>query len=253
MTLKLLKNPWDLIASQYDEQFGNEGDYSHKFIIHPALLDILGNIENKEILDLGCGTGTFSRILARKKSKVIGTDYSKEMISIALDKQDEYKFPSEYYISDARKDFNFKDKSFDYILQIMLLHSIGDKFLKNILSETFRTLRDNGECLIVIPHPFFTKEFKSIGYPIGDLYLSNYKTYFVWKQFNEICKSPTEFYLRPLEYYADLFESTGFVIKKIYEPKIVNTKEALNAKPHMFIRRREIPGFMIIKLVKLLL
>lgn len=246
-----MKNPWDLLATQYDQQFGDEGDYSHRFVIYPAVLDILGDIDSKSILDLACGTGTLSRILAKKNAMVTGTDYSKEMIKIAKAKNNDFKYPIEYVISDARKSFKFKDNSFDKVLHIMVLHSIADKHLKNVLEESKRTLKDNGECIVVIPHPFFVKEFKSVEYPARDLYLTNYKATFVWKQFPEVCQSPTEFYLRPLEFYSDLFNSVGFAIKKVIEPKVLNLKEAKIAKPNNFNRRREIPGFMLIKLVKL--
>ncbi len=253
MKINKIKNPWNVIASKYDEQFGDQGDYSHKYIIYPALINALGDISGKQILDLGCGTGTLSRILARKKAEVIGTDNASEMIKIAKAKKDGYKYPIEYIVADACKPFDFSPQTFDLILQVMILHSIPDENLSNIILETHRTLKDNGECYIVIPHPYFVKEFKSIGYPAGDLYLSNYKTFFIWKQFNEICKSPTEFYLRPFEFYSALFETHGFAIKQIYEPKVIDTEEAMNAKPNTFHRRREIPGFMMIKLVKLTL
>lgn len=249
MNVKIV-NAWDLIANQYDAQFGDEGDYSHKYIIYPALLEILDNIQNKKVLDLGCGTGTLTRIISKRNAKATGTDNSKEMIAIADKKKDTYKFPIEYYVADARNKFKFENNYFDIVLHVMLLHSIADNNLDNIFKESFRVLEGNGECIIVIPHPFFTKEFKSVDYPAGDLYLSNYETHFVWKQFNEICKSPTEFYLRPLEFYSQKFNKAGFVMKNIYEPKIVDTNEAINAKPNIFNRRREIPGFMIIKLVK---
>lgn len=245
-----MKNPWNLIAKKYDEQFGDTGDFSHRYIIYPALAEILGDVANKKILDLGCGTGTLSRILAKENAEVTGIDNAKEMLKIAKGKKKNGRTIS-YIISDIRQKISFEDETFDIALQIMILHSIEDKHIQNILTETCRVLKTKGECLIVIPHPYFIKELRSIGYPAGELYLSNYKTYFVWKQFNEICNSPTEFYLRPLEYYAQICEKAGFVIKNIYEPKIVNSLNAKAEKPHIFNRRKEIPGFIVLKLVKL--
>ena len=43
----------------------------------------------KEILDLGCGTGTHDFYFAKKGYDVVGIDLSENMISIAKDKQDE--------------------------------------------------------------------------------------------------------------------------------------------------------------------
>ena len=39
--------------------------------------------KNKHVLDVGCGTGLFSYMAAKKGAKVIGIDYSKEAITIA--------------------------------------------------------------------------------------------------------------------------------------------------------------------------
>ena len=39
--------------------------------------------KNKSVLDVGCGTGLFSFLAAKKGGKVLGIDYSKEAISIA--------------------------------------------------------------------------------------------------------------------------------------------------------------------------
>ncbi len=243
-------NPWNEIAKRYDQQFGDEGDYSHRFIIYPALLDLIGDVIDKDVLDLGCGTGTFSRILAKMGAKVIATDNAIQMINIAKSKEKSYRNPIEYIQADATFPLKLKDQKFDIVFQVMLLHSIEDRDISNVIQESKKVLNDNGEVFIVLPHPFFVKEFKSVGHPSSEQYLSNYETFFVWKQLAEICEAPTQFYLRPLEFYSAVFEKNGLNIKGIYEPKVVNSKEALNAKPHLFRRRQEIPGFMILKLVK---
>lgn len=243
-------NPWNKIAKRYDQQFGDEGDYSHRFIIYPALLDLIGDVRDKDVLDLGCGTGTFSRILAKNGAKVVGTDNAIQMISIAKSKKNNYANRIEYLQSDATLPLKLKDQRFDIVFQVMLLHSIEDEDISKVIHESKKVLNDKGEIYIVLPHPFFVKEFKSVGYPSGEQYLSNYETFFVWKQLAEICEAPTQFHLRPLEFYSRIFEENELNIKGIYEPKVVNSKEAMNAKPHIFKRRQEIPGFIILKLVK---
>lgn len=244
-------NPWDLIAAKYDKEFGDEGDYSHKYIIYPSLIKELGenNLKGKKVLDLGCGTGTLTRKLSTLNAEAIGIDFSEEMITYA--KIRDTTDTITYKLLDIRNDLPFKDESFDMVFQIMVLHSIEDQFINNIASETNRILKSKGECIVVIPHPFFVKDFKSIEYPDKDIYLSHYQSEFTWKQFNEVCNSPTLFNLRPLEFYVNAFCEVGFSIRKLLEPKIINSQEAIEAKPYNFERRKEIPGFMLIKFVKL--
>ncbi len=39
--------------------------------------------KNKSVLDVGCGTGLFSYMIAKKGAKVTGIDYAKQAITIA--------------------------------------------------------------------------------------------------------------------------------------------------------------------------
>jgi ubiquinone/menaquinone biosynthesis C-methylase UbiE len=46
---------WEDISDWYDKKQGETGDFWHRALIDPALLRIIGNCRDKEILDLGCG------------------------------------------------------------------------------------------------------------------------------------------------------------------------------------------------------
>ncbi len=71
--------------------------------------EIIGEVENKNILDLGCGTGTLLKLYS-KNNNTIGFDGSSEMIKIAKEKDGK----SLYKISDIR-DFQM-NKKFDIIV-----------------------------------------------------------------------------------------------------------------------------------------
>lgn len=45
--------------------------------------DILGNVKNKNILDVGCGSGIYSIYFAKKGAKATGIDFSSAMINLA--------------------------------------------------------------------------------------------------------------------------------------------------------------------------
>ena len=55
-------------------------DYFRDEMNNPAMLELFGDIRGKRILDLGCGEGDNSRIMARKGAIVTGVDFSKKMI-----------------------------------------------------------------------------------------------------------------------------------------------------------------------------
>ena len=60
-------------------------------LMFPALLKILGDIKGKNILDLGCGPGFFSRMIAKKGGKVVGVDISKKWIQICKEDNKDIK------------------------------------------------------------------------------------------------------------------------------------------------------------------
>lgn len=59
--------------------------------------------ERNTILDLGCGTGTLTELMARKGYDMIGIDSSQEMLQIAMDKRGESGLDILYLLQDMRE------------------------------------------------------------------------------------------------------------------------------------------------------
>lgn len=60
-------------------------------------------IESGIVLDLGCGTGSMTRILAAKGYDMIGVDYSPQMLQIAMEKESECDTSILYLLQDMRE------------------------------------------------------------------------------------------------------------------------------------------------------
>lgn len=60
-------------------------------------------IEKELVLDLGCGTGTLTELLAKEGYDMIGIDYSEEMLNRAMEKRDESGLPILYLLQDMRE------------------------------------------------------------------------------------------------------------------------------------------------------
>ncbi len=69
------------------------------------ITDILrgAGIEKDLVLDLGCGTGTLTELLAKKGYDMIGIDYSEEMLSCAMEKRDASGMNILYLLQDMRE------------------------------------------------------------------------------------------------------------------------------------------------------
>src|SRR5918999_3200494 len=55
--------------------------------IVPHLLDLLGDVSDRVVLDAGCGEGYLARILAARGARVTGIDLSPRLIDLARQKE----------------------------------------------------------------------------------------------------------------------------------------------------------------------
>jgi len=60
-------------------------------------------IEKELVLDLGCGTGTLTELLAKEGYDMIGVDFSEEMLNRAMEKREESGLSILYLLQDMRE------------------------------------------------------------------------------------------------------------------------------------------------------
>jgi len=60
-------------------------------------------IEKELVLDLGCGTGTLTELLAKEGYDMIGVDFSEEMLNRAIEKREESGLQILYLLQDMRE------------------------------------------------------------------------------------------------------------------------------------------------------
>ena len=105
-----------------------QGWFYNELLEMPATLELLGNVKGKKILDFGCGTGIYAKLLTKKGAIVKGFDISEEMLKIAKKENPklDLKIGSGYKIP-----FNEK---FDIILASLVVHYLKDwnKMLREI-------------------------------------------------------------------------------------------------------------------------
>jgi 2-polyprenyl-3-methyl-5-hydroxy-6-metoxy-1,4-benzoquinol methylase len=90
----------------------------------PAFQRLLPSLQDKRVLDLGCGLGYFAReARARGASQVIGVDLSERMLQEARAHTDD---PDISYIRASLEDFEPEAESFDLVVSSLVLHYIAD-------------------------------------------------------------------------------------------------------------------------------
>jgi len=128
-------------------------DYYRDEMNSPAAFRMIGNVRNKRVLDLACGEGLNTRILAKKGATVVGVDLSKEMIRLARQNEKKERLGIKYYVSDAADLSELKSKCFDVVTCFMALMDI--ERYEEAISEVARVLKKNGRFIFSITHPCF--------------------------------------------------------------------------------------------------
>lgn len=106
------------------------------------ILQQLGNIRGKRLLDLGCGAGENSVYFAQKGANCVAADYSAGMVEVALKLAAANGVNIEGQTANAMA-LDFADNTFDIVYASNLLHHIPDP--KIALQEMHRVLKPGGK------------------------------------------------------------------------------------------------------------
>jgi ubiquinone/menaquinone biosynthesis C-methylase UbiE len=261
-----LSGQWDEAAESWTD-FVREGkDFYREEMNNPAFSKLMGNVRGKNALDLACGEGSNTRILARKGAKVVGVDFSERLIELASQMERKEGLDIEYFVSDAANLKKFPDSHFDVVTCFMALMDIED--YQGAIREAARVLKRNGRFVFSIIHPCFEwGNVTSGGQPIGEWkyedgtqnspmralhyettrYFGRVKLRSSWNMKRLIKPFTTTSFHRTLtDYVQALFES-GMLVRRLLEPK-PTTKGALE-HPKLG-KHRKIPQSIIIEAVK---
>lgn len=95
-----VSHSYDHTASQIYQQL--EELPLRKYIEVSTFFRIMGSVENKQVLDLACGNGTYTRRLRQRgASRVVGVDVSKPMLHLAHHYEDENPLGIKYILKDV--------------------------------------------------------------------------------------------------------------------------------------------------------
>ncbi|MDX1745567.1 MAG: class I SAM-dependent methyltransferase, partial [Halobacteriales archaeon] len=131
----------DAVAEAYeDKRFSGGGrliDRREK----RAVLEAMGPVEGKRLLEIACGTGRFSVMLAERGADVVGLDISEAMIARGREKARAAAAADriEFLRGDAGR-LPFEDDSFDAVFAVRFFH-LADAPVK-FLSEMRRVATD---------------------------------------------------------------------------------------------------------------
>jgi len=211
---------WGKVAQWYDRILEKDDDSFQSRVILPNLMRSVNVGKNQVVLDLACGQGFFSRVIAEGGAKVIASDISPELIALA--KKHATKNIA-YHVASADT-INFcADASVDTIIIILALQNIQN--VDGVLRECARVLKEKGSLCVVLNHPAFRgpkisswgwDAVEKVQYRRMDEYLSEAKIGIDMHPGTKNSEKTVSFH-RPLQWYVKMFRKNGFGVTKCEE------------------------------------
>ena len=123
--------------------------YKALYNISEDFFDYLkNNANNAEILDYGCGVGSFVEEVSKfGPKKIVGIDISEVSINKAVEKTKELKTNVDFIVDNCEKT-KFANNSFDIVYGSGILHHLQ---INKCLDEIHRVLKPNGSLVFIEP------------------------------------------------------------------------------------------------------
>jgi len=233
---------WDANANAWTKLARAGYDVYRDFLNTPAFFAMLPDVRGLRGLDIGCGEGHNTRLLAGRGARMTALDVSHRFVRHARETETIEKAGISYCAASAVA-LPFPDASFDFAAGFMSFMDVPET--GNLLTEAHRILKPGGFLQFSISHPCFdTPHRKNLRRLGGKTYAIEVGGYFEgcdgevteWlfkaapaRIRNDLPKFRTPRFTRTLSYWFNALIETGFVIERIEEPR--PDAEAVRACP----------------------
>lgn len=207
----------------------------------PIFIELMGDVSELNILDLGCGDGKFGIDLIKLGCKRYqGIEGSTNMYKSAVNNLS--AFANANLIHSTIEDWNFPQKSYDLVVSRLVLHYIQD--IDSLFEKIYHSLTDRGKFIFSVEHPVITstmqKNGKRTSWVVDNYFIPGMRE-------QQWLGSTVYKYHRTIEDYFQALKSKGFKIELL--------KESLPKREHFenvetFERRLRIPLFLFFSATK---
>ena len=207
------------------------------------MLDALGDVRGRRALDIGCGEGRFSRLLAGLGAEVTGVDLTEPLIERARELA---VGGDTYVVGDAANLAGIEDESFDIAVSYIVLVDLLD--YRASIEAAYRVLRPGGRFVVCNVHPMRS------AVPYGWINQGGRKLFYAVDNYWD--EGPREFpwwgknfvnMHRTLSSYVNAFVESGFALESLDEP---TPSEAQLVENPSFDDEFRAPNFIVYKLRK---
>ena len=235
---------WDENAAAWTELVRDGYDHYRDGLNTPAFLAMLPEVDGFSSLDVGCGEGHNTRMVAGRGARMAGIDVSNNFVRYAREAEECEPLGIRYEVASA-VELPFGEASFDFTTAFMSLMDIPQT--GRVLAEVFRVLKPGGFFQFSITHPCFdTPHLENLRDETGRTYAIEVGDYFRGRE-GEVKEwlfsaAPPEvreglppfrvpIFMRTLGEWPNLLVDTGFVLERFGEP--YPNDEAVRERPRL--------------------
>lgn len=250
---------WEGNADEWTRLARRGYDRSRDLCNSPAFFALLPDVRGLRGLDLGCGEGHNTRMLAERGARLTALDVARGMIHPAQAAERESP-RGIVFVRGSGLALPFSDGAFSFVTAFMSLMDMPDH--KRVLSEVHRVLAPGGFFQLSITHPCFQTprwqwisddQGKRLGVVCGDYFRELHGEVEEWT-FGAARRDglqPKNFriprFTHTLQTWLHLFLDSGFVLERFCEPTV--DEEMVARHPEMY-DHRIVAYFLIVRLRK---
>ncbi len=219
----------------------------HRLVPFQKIIELMDEVSEKNILDIGCGTGDLTDMLFNEGAKVTGIDISHKWINLCKDRYSGKIGQRLNFQTMSGSDLSFSDDFFDIVVMNMVLLNIDtleevESFFRNIS----RVLKPGGVFIFSDLHPILIMTPR-----VRNRYIHHAKDFSYFRdgcQYTAGIEEPDgktiEFIDRhwTLETYSKMLEQNGMCILTISEP-------TYGSDAPEELQRYNIPEYILLKTV----
>jgi ubiquinone/menaquinone biosynthesis C-methylase UbiE len=208
----------------------------------PAFFEMLPDVAGLSGLDVGCGEGHNTRLLARRGARVTAIDVAENFIAHARREEGREPLGIDYRVASA-VELPFPDAAFDFVTAFMSFMDVPET--DRVLAEAYRVLKPGGFLQFSICHPCFdTPHRRNLRDAGGRTYALEVGDYFrnlngevdEWlftgapaEAKRELPKFRVPRFTRTVSQWLNLLIDVGFRLERVAEPR--PSDEAVRACP----------------------